>query len=143
MDIGEFINTILDCWSRSFNYECLYRHIRNNDVYWNEFNCWYWILVTMERGKKMKKILIKESDLIKLIETAMDLDIYSQPSQFDTNNGNLDAEETVEDIISKLKELLYMLKSGKKINTNSKSEIYKTFDNINKTFSNIKYNSQS
>jgi 2-oxoglutarate dehydrogenase E1 component len=34
-------------------------------------------------------------------------------------------------------------KSGKKINTNSKSEIYKTFDNINKTFSNIKYNSQS
>jgi hypothetical protein len=97
----------------------------------------------MERGKKMKKILIKESDLIKLIETAMDLDIYSQPSQIDTNNGNLDAEETVEDIISKLKELLYMLKSGKKINTNSKSEIYKTFDNINKTFSNIKYNSQS
>jgi hypothetical protein len=97
----------------------------------------------MERRKKMKKILIKESDLIKLIETAMDLDIYSQPSQIDTNNGNLDAEETVEDIISKLKELLYMLKSGKKINTNSKSEIYKTFDNINKTFSNIKYNSQS
>ena len=91
----------------------------------------------------MKKILIKESDLIKLIETAMDLDIYSQPSLIDTNNGNLDAEETVEDIISKLKELLYMLKSGKKINTNSKSEIYKTFDNINKTFSNIKYNSQS
>ena len=91
----------------------------------------------------MKKILIKESDLIKLIETARDLDIYSQPSQIDTNNGNLDAEETVEDIISKLKELLYMLKSGKKINTNSKSEIYKTFDNINKTFSNIKYNSQS
>jgi peptidoglycan hydrolase CwlO-like protein len=73
----------------------------------------------------------------------MDLDIYSQPSQIDTNNGNLDAEETVEDIISKLEELLYMLKSGKKINTNSKSEIYKTFDNINKTFSNIKYNSQS
>jgi hypothetical protein len=73
----------------------------------------------------------------------MDLDIYSQPSQIDTNNGNLDAEETVEDIISKLKELLYMLKSGKKINTNSKNKIYKTFDNINKTFSNIKYNSQS
>ena len=91
----------------------------------------------------MKKIILKESQLIKLIETAMDLDIYSQPSQIDTNNGNLDAEETVGDIISKLKELLYMLKSGKKINTNSKSEIYKTFDNINKTFSNIKYNSQS
>ena len=91
----------------------------------------------------MKKIILKESQLIKLIETAMDLDVYSQPSQIDTNNGNLDAEETVEDIISKLKELLYMLKSGKKINTNSKSEIYKTFDNINKTVSNIKYNSQS
>jgi hypothetical protein len=97
----------------------------------------------MERGKKMKKIILKESQLIKLIETAMDLDIYSQPSQIDTNNGNLDVVDTVENIISKLEELLYMLKSGKKINTNSKSEIFKTFDNINKTFSNIKYNSQS
>jgi hypothetical protein len=97
----------------------------------------------MERGKKMKKIILKESQLIKLIETAMDLDIYSQPSQIDTNNGNLDVVDTVEDIISKLEELLYMLKSGKKINTNSKSEIFKTFYNINKTFSNIKYNSQS
>jgi hypothetical protein len=68
----------------------------------------------MERGKKMKKIILKESQLIKLIETAMDLDIYSQPSQIDTNNGNLDVVDTVEDIISKLEELLYMLKSGKK-----------------------------
>ena len=91
----------------------------------------------------MKKIILKESQLIKLIETAMDLEIYSQPSQIDTNNGNLDVVDTVENIISKLEELLYMLKSGKKINTNSKSEIFKTFDNINKTFSNIKYNSQS
>jgi len=50
----------------------------------------------------MKKIILKESQLIKLIETAMDLDIYSQPSQIDTNNGNLDVVDTVEDIISQL-----------------------------------------
>lgn len=91
----------------------------------------------------MKKIILKESELIKLIETAMDLDIYNQPTTVSANNGNLDTEETIEDIMSKLKELLFMLKSGKKITDQSKGEIFKNFDNINKTFSNIKYNSQS
>lgn len=91
----------------------------------------------------MKKIILKESELIKLIETAMDLDIYNQPTTVSANNGNLDTEETIEDIMSKLKELLFMLKSGKKITDQSKCEIFKNFDNINKTFSNIKYNSQS
>ena len=47
-------------------------------------------LTTIYRyNKKMSKILIKESDLIKLIETAMDLDIYNQPSTVDSDNGNL------------------------------------------------------
>ena len=90
----------------------------------------------------MKKIILKESELIKLIETAMDLDVYNQPTTVSANNGNLDTEETIEDIMSKLKELLFMLKSGKKITDQSKGEIFKNFDNINKTFSNIKYNSQ-
>ena len=91
----------------------------------------------------MKKIILRESELIKLIETAMDLDIYSQPTTVSPNNGNLDTEDTIEDIMSKLKELLSMLKSGKKITDQSKGEVFKNFDNINKTFSNIKYNSQS
>ena len=87
----------------------------------------------------MPKIILKESELIKLIEVAMDLDIYNQPSTVDTNNGNQDAEETIEQIIDKLKELLYMLNSGKQINTELKGEIYRNLDDINNTYNNIKY----
>ena len=87
----------------------------------------------------MPKIILKESELIKLIEVAMDLDIYNQPSTVDTNNGNQDAEETIEQIIDKLKELLYMLNSGKQINTELKGDIYRNLDDINNTYNNIKY----
>jgi hypothetical protein len=87
----------------------------------------------------MKKIILKESELIKLIETAMDLDIYSQQSVMDTDNGNMDAEDSIEEIISRLKELLYMLKSGKKVSSNLKTKIYRNLDDINNTYSEIKY----
>jgi hypothetical protein len=87
----------------------------------------------------MRKILLKESELINLIETAMDLDIYNQQSTIGPNNGNLDIEDTVDDIIDKLNELKYMLKSGKKIHSDLESRIYKAFDDINRTFLNIKY----
>jgi predicted nucleotide-binding protein (sugar kinase/HSP70/actin superfamily) len=87
----------------------------------------------------MRKIIIKESELVKLIEVAMDLDIYTQPSTVATDNGNLDVDDSIEDIISKLKELLDMLKSGKKISSVLKSQIYKNLDDINKSYSNIKY----
>jgi len=87
----------------------------------------------------MRKIIIKESELVKLIEVAMDLDIYTQPSTIATDNGNLDVDDSIEDIISKLKELLDMLKSGKKISSVLKSQIYKNLDDINKSYSNIKY----
>jgi hypothetical protein len=87
----------------------------------------------------MKKIILKESELIKLIETAMDLDIYSQQSVIDTDNGNMDAEDSIEEIISRLKELLYMLKSGKKVSSNLKTKIYRNLDDINNTYSEIKY----
>lgn len=86
----------------------------------------------------MKKILIKESELIKLIETAMDLDIYSQEPNVSTGGPNKDAEQSVEDIISKLKELLNMLQSGKKVDTSLKSKIYKNLDDLNSTFEEIK-----
>ena len=62
----------------------------------------------------MPKIILKESELIRIIEVAMDLDIYSQPSTVDTNNGNQDEEETIEQIIEKMKEILYMLKDIKR-----------------------------
>ena len=87
----------------------------------------------------MRKILIKESDFIKIIETAMDLDIYVQPTSIDTSNGNLDADDAIEDIIDRLKELLNMLQSGKQIGSELKSNIYKNLDSINKTYSDIKY----
>jgi len=87
----------------------------------------------------MKKIILKESELIKLVETAMDLDIYSQQSTMDTNNGNLDAEDSIEEIITRLKELLSMLKSGKKVSSNLKTKIYRNLDDINNTYSEIKY----
>ena len=87
----------------------------------------------------MKKILIKESELIKLIETAMDLDIYSQEPNVSTGSFNKDTEQSVEEIISKLKELLNMLQSGKKVDTTLKGKIYRNLDDLNKTFSSIKY----
>jgi len=69
----------------------------------------------------------------------MDLDIYSQQSVMDTDNGNMDAEDSIEEIISRLKELLYMLKSGKKVSSNLKTKIYRNLDDINNTYSEIKY----
>lgn len=87
----------------------------------------------------MKKILIKESELIKLIETAMDLDIYSQEPNVSSGSPNKDAEQSVEEIIGKLKELLNMLQSGKSVDTALKGKIYRNLDDLNKTFSSIKY----
>ena len=76
----------------------------------------------------MKKIILKESELVKLIETAMDLDIYVQPVDYDTNNGNLDVEDSINTILEKLKELLYIIKQGKKIDTQTKQNIFKQQD---------------
>lgn len=84
-------------------------------------------------------ILIKESELVKLIETAMDLDKYTQLPNFSSGDGNMDAEQSVEEIIGKLKELLNMLQSGKKVDTTLKGRIYRNLDDLNKTFSSIKY----
>ena len=86
----------------------------------------------------MRKILIKESELIKLIETAMDLDIYSQEPNVSTGSPNDDAEQSVEEIISKLKELLNMLQSGKKVDSSLKQKIYNNLDSLNSTFEEIK-----
>lgn len=88
----------------------------------------------------MKKIILKESELVKLIETAMDLDIYVQPVDYDTNNGNIDFEDSTELIIDRLKELIYMVNSGKKINTQTKQKLFRIQDLINSIYNEIKYN---
>ena len=48
----------------------------------------------------MRKIILTESQIKRLTEqggnfSAMDLDIYTQPTKIDTNNGNLDVEKTI------------------------------------------------
>ena len=89
----------------------------------------------------MSKFIIKESQYQKLLEqgVAMDLDIYSQPTTTASDNGNSDVEDAVDDIVSKMDELRSMLKSGKKIKPEFKTQIFRNLDQINQTFSNIKY----
>jgi dihydroorotase len=92
----------------------------------------------------MGSIILTESQYEKLIEqtsnsSAMDLDIYSQPMTTASDNGNSNVEDAVDDIISKMNELKSMLKSGKPIHTESKTQIFRNLDQINQTFSNIKY----
>jgi hypothetical protein len=92
----------------------------------------------------MAKLIITESQYRRLFETgsnsaAMDLDIYTQPMQTDTDNGNLDVIDATEDIIDNLEELVAMFKSGKKTSPQLKSKIYKSLDDIKQSHSDIKY----
>lgn len=92
----------------------------------------------------MKKIIITEKQLKKLRETgsnsaAMDLDIYTQPIHHDSDNGNIEEEEAVGEIIDRLQELLSMFKSGKKVNSIQRNKIFKQLDDINTNFEDIKY----
>lgn len=94
--------------------------------------------------KIMSKIILTESQLKRLIETgsnsaAMDLDIYTQPIQVDTDNGNGDVEDTIDDIISKLQELSSMFKTGKKTHPELKNRLFGILDSINSNFEDIKY----
>ena len=78
----------------------------------------------------MHKVIITESQYKRLLEqggsnsVAMDLDIYTQPMQTDTDNGNLDVVDATEDIIDNLEELIAMFKTGKKTSQELKGKIY-------------------
>jgi len=87
----------------------------------------------------MRKIILKESELIKLIETAMDLDIYSQNMTTPAGRPTEDAEDTAEEIIGYLKELISMMKGGKEVPTTIRHKIYKNLDDIKQTYHSIKY----
>ena len=92
----------------------------------------------------MSQILITEKQFRRLIETgsnsaAMDLDIYTSTYNQPSDNGNLDSEETMQNIIDSLSELLTMVKTGKKMSPQSKTDLARAFDYIKKTYSNIKY----
>jgi hypothetical protein len=92
----------------------------------------------------MLKVIITESQYKKLMErgsnsVAMDLDIYTQPTQTDTDNGNLDVIDASEEIIDSLEELISMFKGGKKTKPEIKNKIYKGLDDIKGAYSEIKY----
>lgn len=92
----------------------------------------------------MSQILITEKQLRRLLETgsnsaAMDLDIYTTAYNQPSDNGNLDSEETMQNIIDSLTEILSMVKAGRKISSETKSDLARAFDFIKKSYSNIKY----
>jgi hypothetical protein len=70
---------------------------------------------------------------------AMDLDIYTQPMQTDTDNGNIDVIDASEEIIDSLEELISMFKGGKKTRPELKNKIYRGLDDIKNAYSEIKY----
>ena len=92
----------------------------------------------------MLKVIITESQYKKLLErgsnsVAMDLDIYTQPMQTDTGNGNIDVIDASEEVINSLEELISMFKGGKKTRPEFKNKIYQGLDNIKSAYSEIKY----
>ena len=92
----------------------------------------------------MLKIIISERQYKKLMErgsnsVAMDLDIYTQPMQTDTDNGNLDVIDASEEIIDSLEELISMFKGCKKTLPEFKNKIYQGLYNIKSAYSEIKY----
>jgi len=92
----------------------------------------------------MLKVIITEKQYKKLVESgsnsvAMDLDIYTQPMQTDTDNGNIDVIDASEEIIDSLEELISMFKGGKKTRPELKNKIYQGLDDIMNAYSEIKY----
>ena len=92
----------------------------------------------------MLKVIITESQYKKLMErgsnsVAMDLDIYTQPMQTDTDNGNIDVIDASEEVIDSLEELISMFKGGKKTRPELKNKIYQGLDDIKNAYSEIKY----
>jgi hypothetical protein len=92
----------------------------------------------------MLKVIITEKQYKKLVESgsnsvAMDLDIYTQPMQTDTDNGNIDVIDASEEVIDSLEELISMFKGGKKTRPELKNKIYQGLDDIKNAYSEIKY----
>lgn len=90
----------------------------------------------------MSTIIITESQMVKLMETAMDLDLYVQPVNYSTSNGNVNIIDSIDDSISKLKELKNMFETGKKISSESQKNFYDLSNFINKLLEKTKYQDQ-
>jgi hypothetical protein len=87
----------------------------------------------------MASIIIKETQLVKLLETAMDLDIYVQPIYSPIPGQNDDFVGSLEDIKNKIQEIIMMSDGGKKIDNSQKQKIFKLVDLFKKTYEDIKF----
>ena len=90
----------------------------------------------------MPSIIISKKQLVKLTETAMDLDMYVQPIDYSSSNGNEDLVNTIDEVKDKLTELNSMFTTGRKISTETEGNVFKILDMINKVYDNIKYQNQ-
>lgn len=91
----------------------------------------------------MKKILITKEQYQRLFETgaanaAMDLDIYVQPVNYDTSTGNENLEDSIEEIVGKLKELNSLFNVGKKVKSSTKNKIFKVVDQLKSVYDETK-----
>jgi hypothetical protein len=89
----------------------------------------------------MKRYIIKESQINRLIETgsnsvAMDLDIYVQPVQHDSSNGNENIIDSIKQATTRLEEVMNQLKAGKKLSSEEKNLYFKILDLINSNYYN-------
>ena len=87
----------------------------------------------------MRKILITKEQYQRLFETgaanaAMDLDIYVQPVHYDTSTGNENLEDSIEEIVGKLKELNSLFNVGKKVKSSTKNKIFKVVDQLQNVY---------
>jgi DNA-directed RNA polymerase specialized sigma54-like protein len=89
----------------------------------------------------MKRYIIKESQINRLIETgsnsaAMDLDIYVQPVQHDSSNGNENIIDSIKQATTRLEEVMNQLKAGKKLSSEEKNLYFKILDLLNSNYYN-------
>jgi hypothetical protein len=86
----------------------------------------------------MKIVKLTKEDLLTIVETAMDIDRYTQMVDYDVN-VNYDVNDTLNEMIDKLHELSSMLKNGKRIDSQIKQKIYHQFDEVSEIYNQIKF----
>lgn len=87
----------------------------------------------------MSSIIINESELVKLVEVAMDISRYREPIQYSDGEENKSAEDATKDIIQILKELLSIIQSNRRLTPQDKSMIFKSYDILKNAHDKIKF----
>jgi len=87
----------------------------------------------------MSSIIINESELVKLVEVAMDISRYREPIQYSDGTENKNVGDATKDIIQILKELLSIIQSNRRISPQEKSMIFKSYDILKNTHDKIKF----